>query len=82
LDTDKPPHVQQLYDEADRLYGPMNEAYNRIVETPCRTLGDAVARLELSQGEGEIPDDEVFDYLRNIAAREGCQTAWHRDHAV
>jgi hypothetical protein len=63
------PYLLGLYAETDRLYEAMNEAYNRVLATPCESLADVIAKLEWDEFEDHV-DDIVRD-LRAIAKRGG-----------
>lgn len=63
-----PAHIQRLYDEAERRYWIMNAAYDRVVGTPCTSLGDCISFLEWG-GDGDVETviDAVLPCLRRLA---------------
>jgi hypothetical protein len=67
LEEDRPAEVQRLYDEADRLYRAMDTAYDRVIATPCTSLGDCIAVLEWG-GDGDVETvvDAVLPCLRRL----------------
>jgi hypothetical protein len=61
-----PPEIQQLYDASGPFYEAMNEAYDRAIAAPCRTLRDLITKLEWPDWDAD-PDDIIAE-IRTLAA--------------
>ncbi len=64
---DIPTRIQMLWEQYCALYDPANVAFNEVINTPCQSLADVIAKLDWVRVEGDGFLDIVIDDLRRIA---------------